>query len=171
MTTVHICASCATVGLTCCQGCDRTIYITLGDVKRIEAFIGENDFYEFRQPEHAGYLDNIDDPIWETYVFRADKSRRVLKRNNVGDCGFLTKVGCRLPMDIRPLVCRLHPFEYNASGLFAELSKECPVHLLREGETLQKAVDISPESANIWHKALYQEILWEKQDVEHRTDV
>ena len=40
---------------------------------------GRDDFYEFRVPDPV-YPDQDDDPIWREHVFRADGSRRMLKR-------------------------------------------------------------------------------------------
>lgn len=155
-----LCAKCAKERITCCQ--QREIYITLGDVERISAYTDQVEFIEFRVPTDPAYLDQDDDPVWKEYVFRADNSRRVLKRDEKGNCTFLKKNGCELPEDIRPLVCRLYPFSYTSDGILLDLEHDCPVHLLQQGQTLIDALNMSFDKAQIWHQMLYQEILLEK---------
>ncbi|MBC7077089.1 MAG: YkgJ family cysteine cluster protein [Synergistales bacterium] len=154
--TESLCARCARLGKTCCQTCE--IYVTPGDVARIEAFTGQTGFYEFRVPDDPVYLDQDDDPEWAACVFRPDGSRRVLKRKADGDCVFLGPRGCQLPLEVRPLVCRLYPINYTARGLEPELAKGCPVQLLPPGMGLLEALDMSRSQAEIWHRQLYAEI-------------
>ena len=59
---------------------------------------------------------------------------------------------------MRPLVCRLHPFEYTEAGISEELSDSCPSHLLKHGQTLLIALDMNLEDARRWHRQLYAEI-------------
>jgi len=168
---INLCALCAAQGPTCCQGKDRDIYITLGDLKRISEHAGNKDFYEFRRPVNPAYSDEDDDPMWIMYVFRRDGTRRVLKRNgNDGDCIFLTAGGCRLPLQVRPLICRLYPYAFTASGLSSEWVEGCPIHLLTPGQSLNLRLGIAAEDAVSWHRTLYNEILFEKND-EHWTDL
>lgn len=170
MSKKHICAHCAGKGPTCCEGYGRDIFVTKGDVKRIETFINEPDFFEFRKPVNDDYLD-LDDPVWTGHVFREDQSRRVVKLNASGKCKFLTPFGCMLPTHIRPLICRLFPFQYNASGISEELENACPSEFLSDGETLVQALGINREDALMWHQTLYEEILREKEEdeINHRT--
>ena len=120
-----LCARCAAQGKTCCQG--REIYLTPGDVRRIAAFTGENQFVEWHQTADPSYLDQDDDPIWRQHVFRSDGSRRILRRTPNGDCLFLGPQGCRLPLAVRPLLCRLHPLTYTADNIDAEADPACPL--------------------------------------------
>jgi hypothetical protein len=87
---------------TCCQTAE--VYVTRGDVRRIEEHSGRTDFHEFRQPENPIYQpdDQFDDPVWQENVFQPDGSRRVLKREAGGDCTFLGSAGCTLPLEVRP---------------------------------------------------------------------
>jgi Fe-S-cluster containining protein len=151
-----LCARCARLGKTCCQTCE--IYVTPGDVARIEAFTGQTGFYEFRVPDNPVYLDQDDDPEWVACVFRPDSSRRVLKRKADGDCVFLGPKGCQLPLEVRPLVCRLYPINYTARGLEPELAKGCPVQLLPPGVGLLEALNMNRAQAEVWHRQLYAEI-------------
>ncbi|MBU0992615.1 MAG: YkgJ family cysteine cluster protein [Proteobacteria bacterium] len=166
----HICAQCAGKGPTCCEGNGRDIFVTRGDVKRISMVVQDKDFYEFRKPVNHDYLD-MDDPVWTAHVFRKDQTRRVIRLNSSGKCKFLNANGCMLPTHIRPLICRLFPYQYSESGLYDELADECPKDFLSSGETLVQAIGINREDALAWHQTLYQEILWEKEDdeFEHRT--
>lgn len=159
-----LCAICARRGKTCCQGTDRDIYITPGDLKRIQAAVGESNFYEFRKPTDMDYYPDEKDPLWKSYVFRPDGSRRVLKRTRSGDCTFLAETGCRLAMAVRPLICRLFPYDYNAEGLYVEPSPGCPVDQVEPGHSLIQDLDMNPDDAPVWHHALYSEILLEKTD-------
>jgi uncharacterized protein len=141
---------------TCCQTAD--IYTTLGDVRRIEEFTGQSGFTEFRGPSNPDYADQDDDPIWRDNVFRADGTRRVMKKKDNGDCTFLGSAGCVLPLEIRPLICRIYPFDYNAEGILSELSPGCPTELLRPGQTLIEALDMKLADAERWHRQLYAEL-------------
>ncbi len=152
----HICARCARNQKTCCQ--EREIYVTPGDVRRIEAHTGHGDFFEFRMPADPTYLDQDDDPTWRDRVFRDDGSRRSLKRRDDGDCTFLGPVGCTLPSDVRPLVCRLYPFDYTEAGIQQDLAEGCPLHLLLPGETILTALDMRLADAERLRAQLYDEL-------------
>jgi Fe-S-cluster containining protein len=152
----YLCIRCARLGKTCCQRTD--IYLTLGDIGRILRHWGRDDFHEFRAPSDPAYAPQNDDPVWERCVFRAEATRRVLRRFANGDCVFLTSLGCRLPQDIRPLICRLHPYQYNAAGITNELAPECPTHLLGPGESVIEALQLNLDQARVWHAELYREL-------------
>ncbi|MBU0987691.1 MAG: YkgJ family cysteine cluster protein [Proteobacteria bacterium] len=164
-----LCARCAKKGKTCCQGHD--IYITIGDTRRITDFTGSADFYEYRRPADPAYLDQEDDPVWCRYVFAPDGSRRVLKRNLIEDCLFLRKNGCILPLEIRPLVCRLHPYSYTADGISEVLTCECPLNFLGPGQTLDQALNLSAQVAERWQHMLYREITLENVCHENRFNL
>ncbi|MBN1847660.1 MAG: YkgJ family cysteine cluster protein [Deltaproteobacteria bacterium] len=152
-----LCAICAQQGKTCCVGTD--IFVTPGDVRRIAAFTSNHDFYEFRSSSIPSYRDQSDDPVWDTLVFRSDGTRRVIKHSSSGACLFLDPQGCRLPISVRPLVCRLHPHIYNAQGLYPGLAPDCPINLLPIGNNLEMAIaGFSNEEAMNWHHLLYEEI-------------
>ena len=155
-----LCVRCAQHMKTCCQTSE--VYTTPGDVRRISEFTGQEDFTEFRQVEDPIYLDQDDDPIWNEHVFRADGSRRVLKRKPGGDCTFLGDQGCVLPLETRPLICRIYPYDFTAEGLLERLAKGCPTQLIPTGKTLLQALDIDRSDAQRWHKQLYEEILTEQ---------
>ncbi|MFH0945009.1 MAG: YkgJ family cysteine cluster protein [Planctomycetota bacterium] len=153
------CARCARHQATCCQNTD--IYVTRGDVRRIEAGTGRTDFCDYRLARNPAYLGQDDDPLWRRLVFRADGTRRVLRQTSGGDCTFLSSSGCTLPSDIRPVICRLCPFEYTAAGVTG-LAPGCPTQLLRPGEDLIGILGMSRERAEELLRALYVELLEEE---------
>ena len=84
---------------TCCQTSE--VYATPGDVRRIARVHRSDEFTEFRPPDDPVYLEQDDDPVWRENVFRADGTRRVLKRQANGDCTFLGEraASCRWRLD------------------------------------------------------------------------
>ena len=134
------------------------MYVTLGDVERIKCFSARNGFFEFRAPENLEYLDQDDDPLWRDHACQADGTRRVLLRQPNGDCVFLGPRGCQLPLEVRPLVCRLYPYDYTAEGIQGEPSPGCPRELLLAGQGLLEALHMTLADARLWHEQLYHEI-------------
>jgi Fe-S-cluster containining protein len=155
-TTEFLCVRCARHMKTCCQTTE--IFVTLGDVARIEAHTGRGDFHEFRPAHNPDYSDQDDDPIWRDAVFRPDGTRRVLKKQPGGDCTFLGTAGCTLPLKVRPLICRIYPYDYNAEGIVDELAPGCPLELLRPGLTLIDELGMNRAEAERWHEQLYHEL-------------
>ncbi|HAN99118.1 MAG TPA: hypothetical protein DCQ98_17550 [Planctomycetaceae bacterium] len=162
MSEEHLCVRCARLGPTCCQSCQ--IYVGPGDAERISQYVGEpvEAFADFRYPDDPIYLTaHDDDPIWPRTVIREDGHRRVLNRRENGDCTFLGPTGCRLPLEVRPLVCRLYPYDYNQAGIKPRLASGCPVQLLPPGRSLLQELDMNLADAERWHRMLYDEILRE----------
>lgn len=151
-----LCVRCAQTQRTCCQICE--IYITPGDLERITAYTGKSDFFEYRRSANPEYLDQSDDPLWAACVFRPDGTRRVLRRSESEGCLFLGRGGCRLPLEVRPLVCRLYPFDYTEHGLQSVNGTMCPIQLLAPGETLLQSLGMDAEMAEEWRSQLYAEI-------------
>jgi Fe-S-cluster containining protein len=166
-----LCERCAKLGKTCCQQAE--IYVTLMDVQRIFEKTGQNNFYEFAKCFNPEYADQDDDPVWSAHVFRPDGTRRILRKDSFGNCIFLGQKGCILPLESRPLVCRLYPYTYSASGIYKELETGCPVHLLEPGQKLEQFIDgCCVENACHWHQMLYTEILREEEpNYDHRADL
>ncbi len=157
-----LCARCARARKTCCQVSE--IYVTTEDVRRISTHTGQQDFSTYRVPQDASYAEQDDDPLWQEKVFRSDGSRRVLRRQPSGDCTFLGEHGCSLPLEVRPLVCRLYPFSYTEQGIAPELSEGCPTQLLGPGQGLLQALDMTRNEAIRWHAQLYRELRRETTD-------
>ena len=151
-----LCARCARHTKTCCQ--DTDIYVTLGDVQRIADHTGRSGLTEFRAPHDPVYLEQDDDPTWKAHVFLEDGTRRVLRQQPNRDCMFLGTQGCSLPLEVRPLICRLYPFDYTDAGVKLEPAKGCPVELLRPQQQLLETLDMKREDAHRWHHQLYSEL-------------
>lgn len=160
-----LCARCARYMRTCCQTSE--VYATPADVRRIEDHIGRSDFYEYRVPDDPIYYAHDDDPIWPKMVFQPDGTRRVLKREQDGSCSFLGERGCVLPLNVRPIVCRIYPFDFNEEGIKDALCTGCPSEILRPGQTLLTALMMNREEAEAWRKQLYEDIC---EELEHHAD-
>lgn len=154
----HPCARCAAVQKTCCQRAE--ILVTLGDVERIRRHTRSDGFYAHRAPVDPAYAEpDPDDPEWPARTVRADGKRRVLNRQGNGDCAFLGAFGCVLPMDVRPIVCRLYPFEYTAKGILGSDPEYCPTRMLApNGEPMTQVLRMSVGEAETWRRQLYEEI-------------
>jgi Fe-S-cluster containining protein len=157
-----LCARCARQGKTCCQG--REIYLTPGDLQRICRFTRDLEFMEWSASTDPSYLDQDDDPVWQRHVFGRDGRRRILQRRANGDCYFLDFGGCRLPMEVRPLLCRLHPVTYTADHIDGEADEGCPRHLLYADESVFGALHMTMDLARQWHRQLYEEIMTDEHD-------
>jgi Fe-S-cluster containining protein len=164
-----LCVRCARHRKTCCQLSE--VYVTLGDVKRIADHAGCDDFHDHLAPTNPVYEPDGDDPTWRDYVFRPDGTRRVLRRQANGNCTFLAANGCTLPLDVRPLLCRIYPYDFNDRGLLDALAPGCPLELLRPGQGLIEALAMNRADAEAWHEQLYEEILWEKDDAASKSDL
>ena len=148
------CARHAQIGRSCCQ--DTEILVTDGDRARIAAHTGTDDFLEVRPADDASYELDADDPVW-ALGFHPDGSRPVLRHQANGHCRFLGAAGCMLPMDTRPIVCRLFPYEYDASGITG-VSTRCPAEVVRPGNTIVDELDMDRKVADAWHAQLYDEL-------------
>jgi Fe-S-cluster containining protein len=137
------------------------VYVTLGDVERIQQFTGHCDFHEYRAPVDSIYLHDDGDIVWRSHVFRDDGSRRVLKQQANGDCLFLGSQGCTLTAEVRPLVCRIYPYDFNHQGIRDEPARGCPVELLPGRQSVFVALRMDYHDAVRWHKQLYEEITLE----------
>jgi len=162
------CERCATLGKTCCQ--THEVLLTRGDQVRIAAYTGRTDFWEHRTPADRSYVEQDDDPNWLRWAFNSDGSRPILKRQPNGDCRFLGRNGCTLPMEIRPLVCRLYPYTYSERGIVGFV-EECPREVVPEGQTILQALGMRLDDAVRWHRMLYTELRTKEPTYEGRTDL
>jgi len=152
---MRLCVVCAEQGKSCCV--NRDIVVSPGDVERISSYTGGNDFHELRAPCSPEYLDQEDDPLWNLCTVQFCGRRKVLRHATPGICWFLTAQGCRLPGEVRPLVCRLHPLEFNAMRLTG-LSAECPGEHLAPGDNVLSNLEMDLGRAEQWRRQLYAEL-------------
>lgn len=152
----YLCARCAALRGGCCT--HREIYLTPGDRRRMAAHLGRDDFWGRRPAGHPDYLPDGTDPHWERYVFDSRMERPILLSVTHGLCGLLGPGGCVLPMEVRPLICRLYPWEYGHRGLVA-LAGDCPRDFLAPGETLLGQLGMEDlHRVRTWHRMLYAEM-------------
>lgn len=155
-----LCARCAELGRTCCQG--TQIFLTLGDLERIAPAMPGECFWERAVPVEDNYRPDFEyDAVWSR-IFGPDGGRRVLRHRSGGDCHFLTAAGCRLPARIRPLVCRLYPFDYNHTAIKGVYGHLCPE--AGNGPLLLAMLGMNRDEAEEWRRQLYQEICREFPD-------
>jgi len=155
--TIHPCARCAAMQRTCCQRAE--VVVTAGDVARISRYVGSADFYSRRAPEDPTYTEHDpDDPNWLRYTTFPDGTRNMLTRRPHG-CTFLGPSGCVLPEDVRPLICRLYPFEYTEQGIIGEDAGYCPVETLAgPGGSMLTVLNMERAQAERWRADLYTEL-------------
>lgn len=157
MSTEFLCARCAKHQKTCCQNTD--IYVTLGDVGRIANASSATDFTEYRAAADPAYDQTEEDPFWQRHVFRSDGTRRVLRQQPNGDCHFLGTEGCTLALSVRPLICRLYPFDYTVDGLKEQPAGGCPIELLRPQQQLLGVLGMNRSEAERNRAQLYAELV------------
>jgi Fe-S-cluster containining protein len=113
-----------------------------------------------------------DDPIWPALVYKDEVgTRRLLKQRSNGDCHFLGEQGCVLPAEVRPLICRLYPFDFNEQGIVPALAKGCPLELLPLGQSLLHALEMNYNEAEALRRQLYAELPLELTADDYRADV
>lgn len=124
----------------------------------MSGFLGRSDFHGKAHAGRPEYLPDGTDPDWARYVFGAALERSILLPVKDGPCGFLGPRGCIFPMEVRPLVCRLYPWEYDHEGLLG-LAGDCPRDLLGPGESLLGELGMADElEVRSWHRMLYAEM-------------
>jgi len=145
---------------TCCQIVE--ILVTPGDIARIAAHTERADFWERRRPDDPRFhVYCEDDPNWVRYTIAPDGARRQLKQRANGDCTFLGPSGCSLPGEVRPLICRMYPYDYNERGITGEVSVYCPTEVLAppgSGLTMLTVLGMSQDDGERWRSMLYQEL-------------
>lgn len=152
---MRLCVVCAEQGRSCCV--NRDIVVSPGDIDRITSHTGDSHFHELRPARSPEYLEHDDDPLWNLCTVQLCGRRKVLRHSAPGLCWFLTERGCRLPEEIRPLVCRLHPVEFNLDRVTG-LSPECPAELLPAGENVLTSLAMDLGRAEEWRRQLYSEL-------------
>ncbi|MDR2392001.1 MAG: YkgJ family cysteine cluster protein [Planctomycetota bacterium] len=158
-----LCARCAGLGETCCQ--NSQVFLTVGDVRRIaRAINAASGFFEEVAAADPNYLtgDGID-PVWNR-IFDRKGYRRILAFQAEGKCFFLGTNGCRLSLEIRPLVCRLYPYDYNHIAIKGVYGHRCPEPERNSPALILACLSMNREKAESWRQKLYAEIREEFPD-------
>lgn len=148
------CVRCAADGLSCCVGVQ--IYLTIGDVARIARFRGREDFAAFERAT-GEYADGGGDPAWAALILSPDGFRRVMKTGTEKRCFFLGESGCTLPVEARPLLCLIYPYEFDSEGIRG-ISRGCPVYSVPKSREILDRIGMPFVKAREWHRLLYSEI-------------
>ena len=155
-----ICATCAAAGKTCCQS--TQVFVSGGDLERIAAATGGRDFFEYAAADRDEYNPD-DDPLWAR-IFAADGRRRVLRHKGGrggGDCMFLGDAGCVLAENVRPMICRLYPFEYDGDAIKGVSAHFCPESIRDNAPLVLALLGMNRDTAEEWRRTLYREIVEE----------
>ena len=158
-----LCARCASRGETCCR--NSQVFLTLGDVRRIGRAAGSAAvFFEEAPAIDPAYRagDEID-PVWNR-IFDREGRRRILVFRPESGCFFLSAGGCRLPPEIRPLVCRLYPYDYNHVAIKGVYGHRCPEPERNSPALILALLSMNRETAECWRQTLYAEIREEFPD-------
>ena len=149
-----LCFECSQNGTSCCKG--TQICLTAGDILRISRFLETNNFFTIENADLA-YMDPGDDPGWIILTIRSDWKRCVLKRTGDQSCSMLGENGCLLPMIVRPLVCRLHPYLFTEAGI-AGIDPCCPISREPDWPGVLEQLGLAMNEARNWHRLLYCEL-------------
>ncbi len=95
-------------------------------------------------------------------ILLPDRHVKVLKRTLDKNCILLSKTGCCLPIDKRPLICRLYPYIYIEQGILG-IDPECPISQNRNWERILSGMEMPKEKADVWISLLYNEMRYNGQ--------
>ncbi len=152
------CLDCAANDISCCEG--TQIYVTLGDIQRIRDYGIHGEFF-IREPLGETYLTGGDDPEWNPLILEPDGRRRILALKEDGNCLFLTEKGCKLPGDVRPLLCRIYPFDFKGPKITG-ICKGCQISKCENWQEILEQSQMNLSTATGWVEKLYQEISQER---------
>ena len=147
--------------------------MTEKDIERITAYTGSNDFWLLEAPRE--YLENrirsSFDPNLRKYVLSENGKVYTLRHAENGSCMFLKEKGCELPMEIRPLYCRIHPYDFVEDEVTGITFVDCPVNLLDRPGDLPDMINIKYDDAKRWVKMFYNELREGKTYNDNRNNV
>jgi Fe-S-cluster containining protein len=163
---MNLCLECSKLDKTCCQLGSGVVLLTDQDINRIELFVNENKDLQIKNfwlnEEPKEYLSNriksSFDPNMKKYALSLDGKVQTLKHKSNGDCIFLSDKGCVLPMETRPLYCRIHPYDFVEEEIVGITFVDCPVHLLKKRGDLPDEINVKYDDADRWTKMLYKEL-------------
>ncbi len=125
-----LCARCHQAGGGCCradsEGVEYMFGLTRGEIEIMAQASGldPSQFVVADQasPRFLAFLESLHPLFLQTMP----RGRRLRLRLSRGDCCFLGEQGCRLPVEARPLYCRMYPLFVNPHGrLMVLVSQAC----------------------------------------------
>lgn len=162
---MSVCEQCARLQKTCCERSAVEVALTEGDIIRIRRFYQADDFYRRIPvpPELSATYENPDchDASMALYVsglFDEQGRRPVLNKQADGCCLFVAEKGCILPVEARPLLCRLYPYDWNDQKALWIQAPYCPRELFDdEADLVQQIGDQKDVALNLVEQ-LYAEL-------------
>lgn len=148
------CALCAHKGTSCCQ--KYQVVLTNDDTLRIASYTGNWDFLSIEYPVCEDIEPDYD-PLWLPMILMPDRHVKVVKRASDKKCILLSKTGCVLPIDKRPLICRLYPYIYIEQGILG-IDSACPISQYKNWESVLSGMEMPKGKAAEWISMLYSEI-------------
>ncbi len=148
------CATCASLGHSCCKG--YQIYLTSGDIVRISGFLKHSDFYTYEPP----ILSDIEpdyDTCWLPLIMSEGNRVRVLNRTDDKQCCLAFAMGCLLPLETRPLICRLFPYDFINHHILG-IDSSCPISKECNWQSILDGMEMTESKAQHWVDLLYEEI-------------
>ncbi len=136
----YICLRCSRVNPTCCclpPGQEKSFFpLSRNEINEIDNYLKGNDFF-VRETNDRNFLTRLTKilPAPGKLInerFPLDNFHFRLKTYSDGRCVLLTQKGCMLPVDIRPVYCRLYPFWLHNNRLTFLIDPSC---LAQEGNT------------------------------------
>jgi len=153
---MSICKECSKLQKTCCQ--DADIVVTDKDIERIMS-LGLFNFHDVVFSEKLTQSIFEDDPNYTRYVVDKTGKSQILKKQENGNCIFLSPIGCMLSMDIRPLVCRIYPYnDFNEFGKVNLAPMFCPKKFKMDSDIIHKEMGLSFDEAKHLVGQLYDEL-------------
>ncbi|OQX22900.1 MAG: hypothetical protein BWK80_28740 [Desulfobacteraceae bacterium IS3] len=167
------CFECSELQLTCCEKSE--VCVTKGDIKRIAEYAGRNDFYHLMpvSEELKFIITNPCNPengseIYLKYLFD-EEGRRIILKKNENRCCFLTHNGCDLPLNIRPIVCRLYPYDWNDNkDMWIDPARLCPENLFKDEQEIKEQLCLPEQEAKRLLELFYDEIKSQKNNLQFR---
>lgn len=162
---MSVCAQCAGRQKTCCERPDIQIALTPGDIQRLRDHCGHAEFFERKavEPEFRSHYVNPEnhssnDALYVKHLFDEQGRRPVLLKQADLSCLFVTPTGCSLPHSIKPLLCRIYPFDWNDQLDLWLDSAYCPPELFASEADLIARISEGEAETRELIRLFYREI-------------
>lgn len=160
---MDICKKCSQIIRTCCEKPTVDVALTNADIERIATVTQLRDFYELRDVEGGSYSSpanySKEEEIYIMNIFKKDGRRNVLKHKNNGKCVLLGDNGCIVSFDVRPLLCRIYPYDWNDNREIWLNPTYCPKELFKDENEMVENIAVDLNTARELVDQLYNEIM------------